>query len=185
PPPSGPCLRSRRRRPSRSPGGPLGPFWRRPCPRRGRGRGTARRRGRGGRTGSWGPPGWVRGERVAVLDVLQEAREASPGRVECGHTSIHAKEPLPPPAKPTNAPTHQKAAGRVLVHGSDQLPFPYQLRQPGLDATSWRAELAIRFGVILLSSDTNQILKFLPRFLVPRTKLLRRPVQTQSSWLAR
>jgi transposase len=37
----------------------------------------------------------------------------------------------------------------VLVHGSDQLPFPYQLRQPGLDATNWRAELAIRFGVIL------------------------------------
>ena len=48
---------------------------------------------------------------------------------------------------------------RVLVHGSDQLPFPYQLRQPGLDATNWRAELAIRFGVILLSSDANQILK--------------------------
>ena len=69
----------------------------------------------------------------------------------------------------------------VLVHGSDQLPFPYQLRQPGLDAIKWRAELAIRFGVILLSSDTNQILKFLLRFLVPRTKLLRRPVQTQSS----
>ena len=73
----------------------------------------------------------------------------------------------------------------VLVHGSDQLPFPYQLRQPGLDATNWRAELAIRFGVIPRSSDTNQILKFLLRFLVPRTKLLRRPVQTQSSWLAR
>jgi hypothetical protein len=70
-------------------------------------------------------------------------------------------------------------------HGSDQLPFPYQLRQPGLDATNWCAELAIRFGVILLSSDTNQILKFLLRFLVPRTKLLRRPVQTHSSWLAR
>ena len=72
----------------------------------------------------------------------------------------------------------------VLVHGSNQLPFPYQLCQPGLDATNWRAELAIRFGVILLSSDTNQILKFLLRFLVPRTKLLC-PVQTQSSRLAR
>jgi transposase len=29
------------------------------------------------------------------------------------------------------------------------LPFPYQLRQQGLDATNWRAELAIGFGVIL------------------------------------
>ncbi len=35
-----------------------------------------------------------------------------------------------------------------------QLPSPSAtlftfLRQPGLDATTWRAELAIRFGVIL------------------------------------
>src|SRR5262249_853031 len=63
PPPAGPWRRSRRRRSSRPPGGPLDPFWRRPCPRLGRGRGTAPRRGRGGCIGSWGPPGWGRGER--------------------------------------------------------------------------------------------------------------------------
>src|SRR5258708_24345042 len=28
----------------------------------------------------------------------------------------------------------------VLLHGSDQLPFPYQLRQQGLDAPSWSAQ---------------------------------------------
>ena len=29
------------------------------------------------------------------------------------------------------------------------MPFPYQLRQPGLGATNWRAELTTRFGLIL------------------------------------
>jgi transposase len=34
----------------------------------------------------------------------------------------------------------------LWAHRDDLLPF---LRQPGLDATNWRAELAIRFGIIL------------------------------------
>jgi transposase len=35
--------------------------------------------------------------------------------------------------------------GHSWAHRDDLLTF---LRQPGLDATNWRAELAIRFGVI-------------------------------------
>jgi transposase len=37
-------------------------------------------------------------------------------------------------------------AGTPWAHRDDLFTF---LRQPGLDATNWRAELAIRFGVIL------------------------------------
>jgi hypothetical protein len=33
------------------------------------------------------------------------------------------------------------------------------LRQPGLDATNWRAELAIRFGVILKLVDQHGLLR--------------------------
>jgi transposase len=37
-------------------------------------------------------------------------------------------------------------AQHLWAHRDDLFTF---LRQPGLDATNWRAELAIRFGVIL------------------------------------
>ena len=45
----------------------------------------------------------------------------------------------------TNA-ANERLAQYLWVHRDDLLTF---LRQPGLDATNWRAELAIRFGVIL------------------------------------
>jgi transposase len=45
----------------------------------------------------------------------------------------------------TNA-ANERLAQHLWVHRDDLLTF---LRQPGLDATNWRAELAIRFGVIL------------------------------------
>jgi transposase len=48
------------------------------------------------------------------------------------------------PAK-TNA-ANERLADHLWRHRSDLFTF---LRQPGLDATNWRAELAIRFGVIL------------------------------------
>jgi transposase len=38
------------------------------------------------------------------------------------------------------------SAEHWMLHCGDLFTF---LRQPGLDATNWRAELAIRFGVIL------------------------------------
>jgi transposase len=41
---------------------------------------------------------------------------------------------------------NRRLAQHLWAHRDDLLTF---LRQPGLDATDWRAELAIRFGVIL------------------------------------
>jgi transposase len=42
--------------------------------------------------------------------------------------------------------TNERLAQHLWNHGDDLFTF---LRQPGLDVTNWRAELAIRFGVIL------------------------------------
>jgi transposase len=44
------------------------------------------------------------------------------------------------------APFAERLAQHLWEHRDDLFTFP---RQPGLDATNWRAELAIRFGVIL------------------------------------
>ena len=49
---------------------------------------------------------------------------------------------FPPKANAAN----ERLAQHLWAHRSDLFTF---LRQPGLDATNWRAELAIRFGVIL------------------------------------
>jgi transposase len=45
----------------------------------------------------------------------------------------------------TNA-ANERLAQHLWAHRDDLFTF---LHQPGLDATNWRAELAIRFGVIL------------------------------------
>ena len=45
----------------------------------------------------------------------------------------------------TNA-ANERLAQHLRAHRDELFTF---LRQPGLDATNWRAELAIRFGVIL------------------------------------
>jgi transposase len=45
----------------------------------------------------------------------------------------------------TNA-ANERLAQHLWDHRDDLFTF---LRQPGLDATNWRAELALRFGVIL------------------------------------
>jgi transposase len=41
---------------------------------------------------------------------------------------------------------NERLAHHLCAHRGELFTF---LRQPGLDATNWRAELAIRFGVIL------------------------------------
>jgi transposase len=41
---------------------------------------------------------------------------------------------------------NERLAQHLWTHRDDLFTF---LHQPGLDATNWRAELAIRFGVIL------------------------------------
>jgi hypothetical protein len=49
---------------------------------------------------------------------------------------------FPPKADAAN----ERLARHLCNHRDDLFTF---LRQPGLDATNWHAELAIRFGVIL------------------------------------
>src|SRR5262245_58178331 len=49
---------------------------------------------------------------------------------------------FPPKANAAN----ERLAQHLWAHRDELFMF---LRQPGLDATNWRAELAIRFGVIL------------------------------------
>jgi len=62
-------------------------------------------------------------------------------RHAAGEISAHG---LAVPPK-TNA-ANERLAQHLWAHRADLFTF---LRQPGLDATNWRAELAIRFGVIL------------------------------------
>src|SRR5262249_34891571 len=47
---------------------------------------------------------------------------------------------------PKTNPANERLAQHLWAHRDDLFTF---LRQPGLDATNWRAELALRFGVLL------------------------------------
>jgi transposase len=60
-----------------------------------------------------------------------------------GRLESQLSEAVFPPK--TNA-ANERLAQHLWAHRDDLFTF---LRQPGLDATNWRAELAIRFGVIL------------------------------------
>ncbi len=63
--------------------------------------------------------------------------------VACGRLENRLAELIFPPK--TNA-ANERLAQHLWNHRDELFTF---LRQPGLDATNWRAELAIRFGVIL------------------------------------
>ena len=63
--------------------------------------------------------------------------------VACGRLENQLTDLIFPPK--TNA-ANERLARHLWAHRGDLFTF---LRQPGLDATNWRAELAIRFGVIL------------------------------------
>jgi transposase len=63
--------------------------------------------------------------------------------VACGRLENRLSELIFPPK--TNA-ANETLAQHLWNHRDELFTF---LRQPGLDATNWRAELAIRFGVIL------------------------------------
>ena len=63
--------------------------------------------------------------------------------VACGRLENQLSDLIfPPKTKAANV----RLARHLWAHRDDLVTF---LRQPGLDATNWRAELAIRFGVIL------------------------------------
>jgi transposase len=63
--------------------------------------------------------------------------------VACGRLENQLSDLVLPPK--TNA-ANERLAQHLWAHRDALFTF---LRQPGLDATNWRAELAIRFGVIL------------------------------------
>jgi hypothetical protein len=63
--------------------------------------------------------------------------------VACGRLENQLSDLVFPPK--ANA-ANERLAQHLWAHRDHLLTF---LRQPGLDATNWRAELAIRFGVIL------------------------------------
>jgi transposase len=77
-------------------------------------------------------------DRHAAGEISRHGLAVARGRLENQLTDLIF------PAK-TNA-ANERLAQHLWAHRHDLLTF---LRQPGLDATNWRAELAIRFGVIL------------------------------------
>jgi transposase len=83
----------------------------------------------------------------AGLDLRDRHAEGEISRhglaVACGRLENQLSDLIFPPK--TNA-ANERLAKHLWAHRDELFTF---LRQPGLDATNWRAELAIRFGVIL------------------------------------
>jgi transposase len=77
-------------------------------------------------------------DRHAVGEISRHGLAVARGRLENQLSDL-----VFPPK--TNA-ANERLARHLWAHRDDLFTF---LRQPGLDATNWRAELAIRFGVIL------------------------------------
>jgi hypothetical protein len=69
--------------------------------------------------------------------------DGSPGTAGKGRLENQLSDLIFPPK--TNA-ANERLAQHLWGHRDDVFTF---LRESGLDATNWRAELAIRFGVIL------------------------------------
>jgi len=77
-------------------------------------------------------------DRHGVGEISRHGLAVARGRLESQLTDLI----FPPKANAAN----ERLAQHLWAHRGDLFTF---LRQPGLDATNWRAELAIRFGVIL------------------------------------
>jgi transposase len=77
-------------------------------------------------------------DRHAEEEISRHGLAVARGRLES-----HLSDLVFPPK--VNA-ANERLAQHLWAHRDDLFTF---LRQPGLDATNWRAELAIRFGVIL------------------------------------
>jgi transposase len=76
--------------------------------------------------------------RHAAGEISRHGLAVARGRLESQLTDLI----FPPKVNPAN----ERLAQHLWAHRDELFTF---LRQPGLDATNWRAELAIRFGVIL------------------------------------
>jgi transposase len=84
------------------------------------------------------PAGFDLRDRRAAGEISRHGLAVARGRLESQLFDL-----VFPPK--TNA-ANERLAQHLWAHRADLFTF---LRQPGLDATNWRAELAIRFGVIL------------------------------------
>jgi transposase len=82
--------------------------------------------------------GLVLRDRLAAGEVSRHGLAVACGRLENQMFDLV----FPPKTNVAN----ERLAQHLWEHRQDLFTF---LRQPGLDATNWRAELAIRFGVIL------------------------------------
>ena len=77
-------------------------------------------------------------DRHAAGEISRHGSAVARGRLENQLSALV----FPPKANAAN----ERLAQHLWAHRDDLFTY---LRQPGLDATNWRAELAIRFGVIL------------------------------------
>jgi transposase len=77
-------------------------------------------------------------DRHAAGEICRHGLAEAHGRLERQLSDLV----FPPKANAAN----ERLAQHLWAHRDDLFTF---LREPGLDATNWRAELAIRFGVIL------------------------------------
>src|SRR5215467_6635868 len=77
-------------------------------------------------------------DRQVAGEISQHGLAVASGRLESQLSDLV----FPPKANAAN----ERLAQHLWAHRDDLFTF---LREPGLDATNWRAELAIRFGVIL------------------------------------
>jgi hypothetical protein len=87
----------------------------------------------------------LRGLVPKVEAPLPGGRRRGPVRPDTGHGRLENQLSdliFPPKANAAN----ERLAQHLWAHRDDRFAF---LHSPGLDATNWRAELAIRFGVIL------------------------------------
>src|SRR5262245_24661227 len=75
-------------------------------------------------------------DRHAAGEISRHGLAVARGRLENQLSDLV----FPPKANAVN----ERLAQNLWAHRADLFPF---LRQPGLDATNWRAELALRFGV--------------------------------------
>jgi hypothetical protein len=82
---------------------------------------------------------------LAACSSPRGAAGSPPESARRGFEAIRGAIPQARPA-PDRQAANERLAQRLWAHRDDLFTF---LRQPGLDATNWRAKLAIRFGVIL------------------------------------
>src|SRR5262245_39076026 len=82
------------------------------------------------------------------LDEATRAGKRQAAPFSKGQPAAQPKKPGRRPGRDYGTKAHRQAPTPDQIDEVHEAPLPDRC-QPGLDATNWRAELAIRFGVIL------------------------------------